>query len=58
MESRVLLNLLSFLSGPADSGFDFCFVVKPFKRDVLRKVLCEDSVKSCFLTCELKKTVK
>lgn len=52
MEFQTLLNFFSFLSG---SGFDFCFVVKPFRRDILRKALCENSVKSWFLIRELKK---
>lgn len=37
MVSQTLLNLFSFLSGPAGSGFDFCSVVKHFKRNILRK---------------------
>lgn len=38
----------------AGSGFEFCFVVKLFKRDILRNVLSEGSIKSCVLKCELK----
>lgn len=58
MESQTLLNLFSFLSGPASSGFDFCFLLlNPLKEDLWRKVMCEDSVQTCFLKCELKKNL-